>query len=235
MKLIDLFASGQSLQTCGVLKNSIDRHSHILYAVDDGIKSSKEALSVLDFEASLGVRTLWCTPHIMEDVPNTTEALRLRFEELCALYNGPVKLHLAAEYMIDTLFEQRLKASDLLTMEDDMVLMEASTVTPPYDMDASLSAAMAEGYRPLLAHPERYRYLEMKDFGRLVQMGVRLQLNLASLTGYYGNTAKNKAEALLKAGMYFAYGSDCHRFRVMQEQYARPISRGIVRKLSGIQ
>lgn len=162
-----------------------------------------------------------------------TEALKYRFEELCGIYNGPIKLHLAAEYMIDTLWEERLEAGDLLLMEDDMLLMETSTVTPPFDLKGSLSSAMSAGYRPLFAHPERCRFLEVKDCEELVKMGVRLQLNIASLTGYYGQTAKVKAEALLKKDMYFAYGSDCHRVRTINEQYSRPeLSKEIIQKLS---
>ena len=233
MGLFGLFSSKRSLQESGILNGSTDRHSHILYGVDDGIKTPEDSLAALAFEESLGVREVWCTPHIMEDVPNTTEALKSRFEELCGIYNGPIKLHLAAEYMIDTLCEERLEAGDLLLKEDDMILMETSTVTPPFDLKGSLSSAMSAGYRPLFAHPERCRFLEVKDCEELVKMGVRLQLNIASLTGYYGQTAKVKAEALLKKDMYFAYGSDCHRVRTINEQYSRPeLSKEIIQKLS---
>ena len=233
MGLFGLFSSKRSLQESGILSGSTDRHSHILYGGDDGIKTPEDSLAALAFEESLGVREVWCTPHIMEDVPNTTEALKSRFEELCGIYNGPIKLHLAAEYMIDTLWEERLEAGDLLLMEDDMLLMETSTVTPPFDLKGSLSSAMSAGYRPLFAHPERCRFLEVKDCEELVKMGVRLQLNIASLTGYYGQTAKVKAEALLKKDMYFAYGSDCHRVRTINEQYSRPeLSKEIIQKLS---
>lgn len=233
MGLFGLFNSKRSIGESGILQGSVDRHTHILYGVDDGIKTPEDSLAALAFEESMGVKEVWCTPHVMEDVPNTTEALKARFAELCSIYDGPVKLRLAAEYMIDTLFEERLEAGDLLTMEDDMLLMETSTVTPPYDLKGSLSAAMSEGYRPLFAHPERCRFLEVRDCEQLVGMGVRLQLNIASLTGYYGPTARAKAEALLKKELYFAYGSDCHRVRTIKEQYSRKeLNKDIIQKLS---
>lgn len=235
MGLFGLFSSKRSLQESGILNGSTDRHSHILYGVDDGIKTPEDSLAAIAFEEALGVKEIWCTPHIMEDVPNTTEALKARFDQLCSIYKGSVKLHLAAEYMIDTLWEERLEAGDLLLMEDDMLLMETSTVTPPYDLKGSLASAMSAGYRPLFAHPERCRFLEVRDCEELVKMGVRLQLNIASLTGYYGQTAKAKAETLLKKDMYFAYGSDCHRVRTINEQYSRPeLSKDIIQKLSTI-
>lgn len=221
MAILGIFSSKKSLADSGVLLGATDRHSHILFGVDDGIKTAEDALDAIAFEESLGVTDIWCTPHIMEDMPNTTDALESRFDELCSLYSGPVRLHLAAEYMIDSLFEQRLKARDLLTMEDDTLLVETSTIAPPYDLEGSLKDIMSAGHRPMFAHPERCRFLDVKDIVRIHEMGVRLQLNLASLTGYYGSSAKQKAEQLLKAGLYSAFGSDCHRVRNIQDQYSR--------------
>ncbi len=233
MGLFGLFNPKRSLIESGILKGSTDRHSHILYGVDDGIKTPEDSLEVLKFQESLGVKEVWCTPHIMEDVPNTTESLKARFEELKSIYTGPIKLHLAAEYMIDTVFEARLEAGDLLTMEDDTLLMETSTIAPPYDLKGSLRDAMSKGYRPLFAHPERCRFLEVTDCEELVGMGVRLQLNIASLTGYYGQSCRAKAETLLKKGIYSAYGSDCHRVKAIKEQYSRKeISKEMMKHLS---
>ena len=222
MGLFGLFNPKRSLIESGALKGSTDRHSHILFGVDDGISIPEDSLEVLKFQESLGVSEVWCTPHIMEDIPNTTEFLKARFKELKSIYTGPIKLHLAAEYMIDTVFEARLEAGDLLTMENDTLLMETSTIAPPYDLKGSLKEAMSKGYRPLFAHPERCRFLEVKDCKEIVEMGVKLQLNIASLTGYYGQSTRAKAETLLKKGLYFAYGSDCHRVRTVKEQYNRP-------------
>lgn len=233
MGLFGLFNPKRSLIESGVLKGSTDRHSHILFGVDDGISIPEDSLEVLKFQESLGVSEVWCTPHIMEDVPNTTEFLKARFEELKSIYSGPIKLHLAAEYMIDTVFESRLEAGDLLTMEDDTLLMETSTIAPPYDLKGSLRDAMSKGYRPLFAHPERCRFLEVKDCEELVEMGVRLQLNIASLIGYYGKSCRSKAESLLSKGFYTTYGSDCHRARTIKEQYSmKEISKDTLQRLS---
>ena len=235
MGLFGLFKPKRSIIESGVLKGSTDRHSHILYGVDDGISIPEDSLEVLKFQESLGVSEVWCTPHIMEDVPNTTEFLKVRFEELKSIYTGPIKLHLAAEYMIDTVFEARLEAGDLLTMEDDTLLMETSTIAPPYDLKGSLKDAMSRGYRPLFAHPERCRFLEVKDCEEMVEMGVRLQLNIASLTGYYGQSCRSKAEEILKKGLYSTYGSDCHRVRAIKEQYSRKeLSKAILQHLHKI-
>ena len=222
MGLLGLFETKKSIQESGCLSGKTDRHSHILYGVDDGVKKADEALSILSYQESLGIKEVWCTPHIMENSPNTTIALKERFEELRSLYKGSVKLHLAAEYMLDTVFEERLENRDFLTMEDSTILVETSTIVPPFDLTGTMKRAMSEGYNLLFAHPERYRFLEIKDIEKLFNMGVRLQLNIASILGYYGKDSKEKSEILLKRGLYSAIGSDCHRERVIEHQYNTP-------------
>lgn len=221
MGFLDIFRKKQSFEDSGILKGMEDRHSHILYGVDDGIASLDDSLEVLSYIESQGITDVWCTPHVMEDVPNTTDLLRQRFTELQQAYKGHVRLHLAAEYMLDNLFEQRLREKDLLTMEDDSVLVETSTWNPPPQMWEMLSALKKAGYHPILAHPERYRYLKDEDYEKIYKAGIQFQLNLASLTGYYGGTAMHKARMLLKKGWYRHYGSDCHKLPVLQEQYRR--------------
>lgn len=232
MSLAGIFGRRMSIQNSGILRGSVDSHSHILFGVDDGVAGPEESMAVLAYEASLGVREVWCTPHVMEDMPNTTGMLRARFSELCSLYSGPVRLRLAAEYMLDALFEERFETGDILTMDDDMVLVETSAVAPPYDLDGVLGAMIQRGYRPLLAHPERYLYMDQAYCQRIHRYGVRFQLNIASLTGYYGTGVRQRAEFLLKRGLYFAYGSDCHRADVMRRQYSETqLSVDILRKL----
>ena len=235
MGLLDFLCPKRSIAGSGILTGSTDRHSHILYGVDDGIKTAEDSLAVLAYEESLGVKEVWCTPHIMEDVPNTTESLNTRFEELCSLYKGPIKLHLAAEYMLDTVFEERLKNRDLLTMEDDTLRVEVSVMAEPYYLVGMLREIMSAGYHPLLAHPERYRYLSEKDYDKLHEMGVKFQLNLASVTGYYGPAAQKKADYIIDKGWYSALGSDCHRVNAIKDQYSRKeLKKKAIQHLSSI-
>lgn len=225
MAIFDFLHRKHSLLSGGVLCGRTDRHSHILYGVDDGIKTLGEALTVLELEESAGVTDVWCTPHVMEDVPNTTEGLKARFAELQEAYNGSIRLHLAAEYMLDTLFDERFRKGDLLTMEDNTVLIETSTWNPPPALYETLRDLQKAGYRPLLAHPERYRYLNGPGFERIHKMGVHFQVNLASVVGYYGETAMKKARLLLEMGWYSEFGTDCHRYLSLNEQLNREVLR----------
>lgn len=233
MGIFDFIKRKQSLLQSGVLQGATDRHCHILFGVDDGLRTLEDSLAVLAYDEEIGITEVWCTPHIMEDVPNTTEALRERFAELQQAYTGPIKLHLAAEYMLDTLFEERFKAGDLLTMEDNTVLVETSTWNPPSDMTGTLRKIQKAGYCPLLAHPERYRYMNEAGYERLHKMGIHFQLNLGSLVGYYGETAMQKAQGMLTKGWYSDIGSDCHRLATIQEQYNRDVlTKDVVSKIT---
>ena len=232
MGLFDFLGKKKTtLAESGILQGKTDRHTHILFGVDDGVKTLEDSLAILAYQESLGVKEVWCTPHIMEDVPNSSSFLKARFEELTSAYKGPIKLHLAAEYMLDTVFEERLKARDLLTMEDSTVLVETSTLSPPVNLHEIFRQIQSAGYRPLLAHPERYRYLKETDYEQLRKLGIHFQLNIPSLVRFYGETAYNKAMWLMENGFYSEIGSDCHRFHAIKGQYEHPLLAKDVQKL----
>lgn len=201
-----------SLADSGIFQGFIDWHSHILPGVDDGVRTMEEALEILAVYERLGVKTVWLTPHIMEDVPNTTAHLKDRFEELKTAYKGTICLHLAAEYMLDNLFVQRLEANDLLPLGEkgDHLLVETSYYNPPANLYGLLEEIKSKGYYPVLAHPERYGYMTDARCKILKDMGIRFQLNIFSLAGAYGKEAQGKAEGLSKKGYYDMAGTDTH-------------------------
>lgn len=194
-----------------------DWHSHILPGVDDGIKTMDDSLKALELMETLGVKHLWLTPHIMEDCPNEVKKLRQRFEELKLEYNGGIQLHLAAENMLDSLFEERLENKDLLPIgeEGNHLLVETSYFNPPMNMDGMLQQIKEAGYFPVLAHPERYQYMDEKDYKRLKEMGILFQGNYFSSVGAYGQTARKKFDWLLKNRLIDVIGSDLHRVSVL--------------------
>lgn len=224
MGLFSIFRKQKtSISDSGVLKGFCDCHTHLLPGVDDGVAIIEQSLEVLAYMESQGVSEVWCTPHVMDDIPNPTELLLRKFEELKTAYKGNIKLNLAAEYMLDSEFEKRLAEGDILKMWDDVVLVETSTNIPPYNLLNLLENIMSKGYRPMLAHPERYRYMDVADYRHLREIGVYYQLNLPSVVGYYGETAANKALRLLREGSYYAVGSDCHKYSSILSQFNRAV------------
>lgn len=200
-------------------EGSIDWHSHILPAVDDGVRSMDDALAILRRYEAAGIAEVWLTPHIMEDIPNETAALRERFAELLECYTGTVRLHLSAENMLDNLFEERLEQRDLLPIGDagDRLLVETSYFNPPMDLVETLRRIKSSGYIPVLAHPERYIYMDRGYYRRLRSEGVEFQLNIASFAGVYGRHAREKAEWLHRNGLFEFTGSDIHNTHMIEQ------------------
>jgi tyrosine-protein phosphatase YwqE len=212
---IKLFKKENKLKKSGLLDCKSDVHSHILYGVDDGVEHLEESLEILKELEGLGFEHLWCTPHIMEDIPNETKFLQDRFLELQNAYKGKINLHLSAEYMIDTVFYKRLSEKDLLPHGElkNQILVETSYFNPPLNLNATLKEIHSIGYYPLLAHPERYVYMTEKDYTKLKSEGIKFQLNLLSLEGMYGKMAQKKAEWLLSKNYYDQVGSDIHSIK----------------------
>ena len=176
------FQHRQTLAESGILRGMTDYHSHLLPGVDDGVQTVEESLEILRLYEQLGIREVWFTPHVMEDIPNTTAGLRSRFEQFQKHYTGNIRLHLAAEYMLDNLFKERLAHRDLLPLgtEGNHLLVETSYFNPPMDLYGMLEKIKSAGFIPVLAHPERYTYMSKKDYQRLKQTGVMFQSNLPS-------------------------------------------------------
>ena len=172
----------------------------------------EETLRILSLYEELGVTEVWLTPHIMEDMPNTTASLKARFKALEAAYQGNIGLHLASENMLDNLFEERLEQNDLLPLGKGgkHLLVETSYFNPPMGLNNILLRIKSKGYVPVLAHPERYEYMQKKDYKALKEEHIFFQLNVPSLAGMYGRHVQEKAEALLKAKAYYCIGCDIH-------------------------
>ena len=207
------FNNVKKLGKSGMLDGFTDWHSHILPGVDDGIKTMDESLETLDAYEAHGVKKVWLTPHVMEDSPNTTQRLRDRFEDLKKEYKGNIELALASENMLDSLFEERLEQKDFLPIgvNHDHLLVETSYVNQPYGMEDMIEGVFAMGLTPILAHPERYRYMNEKDYRKWKKRGVLFQCNYISIVSGYGETARKKLEWMLKEGMVDMIGSDMHR------------------------
>ena len=232
------FNTKKRLIDTGVLKGATDWHSHILPGVDDGVHDMAESLDVLSYYEEIGISEVWLTPHIMEDMPNTPEELRARYEELLKEYKGPIKLNLAAENRLDNLFDDRFAKRNLLPIgpKGDHLLVETSYFQPPMDLYGILKRIKEAGYQPILAHPERYRYMEDKDYDYLYSTKVKLQLNLISLAGGYGKPAQDRAQALLQKGYYSFFGSDLHHLAYFKDAImGKSLKKEAAERLLGIQ
>lgn len=143
--------------------------------------------------------------------------LKERFEEYKKNYTGDVEIRLAAEYMMNKEFLAKVHDKDLLTYADGVhVLVETSYFAPPVEMTEILYSLALNGYKPIIAHPERYQYMSKKDYRTLKDKGYEFQLNFLALAGYYGDAVYERAIDLLDNNMYSFTGSDFHRLSTFQ-------------------
>ena len=214
-----LFNKRISFVESGVFQGFTDWHCHLLHGVDDGVQTMDESLQILALYEKLGIREVWLTPHIMEDMPNTISELKARFEELKQSYTGSIILHLSAEYMLDNLFEKLLQKNDLLPLGKDgnHLLVETSYFNPPMGLKNILLRIKSKGYTPVLAHPERYNYMDENNYRELIEIGIKFQANIPSLCNTYGSMVRRKLEWLLREDMVNMWGTDTHHSNVFSK------------------
>ena len=205
-----------------------DMHSHLLPGIDDGSRDIEMSLELIRGMKELGYKKLITTPHIIWDMyKNTPEIVNTKLEELRAAVKEAgidVELHAAAEYFLDEHVEELLsKKEPLLTISGNKVLTEFSMAFPSLNTKDILFDMQMQGYQPVIAHPERYIYLQQnKEFYReLKDIGCLFQLNILALSGHYGRSVKDLAEYLLNNGFYDLVGTDLHNFHHLEAlQYA---------------
>lgn len=198
-------------------------HSHLLPGIDDGAKDLATSLQLIRGMKELGYHKLITTPHILWDIyRNTPQIINAKLQQVRNAVKQAgidVEIHAAAEYFLDEHVEELLnKKEPLLTISGNKVLTEFSMAFPSMNSKSILFDMQMQGYQPIIAHPERYIYLQRnKEFySELKDIGCLFQLNLLALSGHYGRSVKELAQYLLHKGFYDLVGTDLHNFDHLQ-------------------
>jgi len=194
----------------------VDVHSHFIPGIDDGADTLETSIALLREMQALGFKKVITTPHVMSDFyKNTSENIT----RLCGELNEEVSrqgvdliVECAAEYYCDTELKELVKKKDLLTFGKNYVLFELPFISAPPNMAEIIFEMQLAGYKPVLAHPERYTYwhTDFEKYQSMVDRGVLLQLNINSMTGHYSPDVKKVAKKMIDQGMISLVGSDCH-------------------------
>ncbi|MFN5324803.1 MAG: tyrosine-protein phosphatase [Bacteroidota bacterium] len=199
-----------------------DMHSHLLPGLDDGAPDLESSLKLIRALNEMGFKKFWCTPHIMSDFyRNDASSI---FPVLEAVRDAvkdagiPVEVHAAAEYYVDDGFVKKLAHEKLLTLGEKHLLFEVSYINAPENLDKVIFDMQLKGYRPIMAHPERYPfwYRDFDKYKTFRDQGVMLQVNMNSLCGYYGPDAKAIALKMVEEGIVDLLGTDCHHERHLE-------------------
>jgi protein-tyrosine phosphatase len=198
----------------------VDVHSHLLPLLDDGVKSFEEAEEIIIRFKALGYRKIITTPHVMSDAyKNTTEGILEKLKSLNAflqLKNIDITVEASAEYYLDEyLFKLIEGDKQILTFGSKYLLFETNFLNEPLNLKEFIFLATTKGYKLILAHPERYIYLQnnLDKAQDLLNRGVLFQLNISSLTGYYAKSAQQTANKFIDRGWVHFLGSDCHHLQ----------------------
>jgi len=204
-----------------------DMHAHILPGLDDGAQNIEQSMELIESMQSRGFEKMVATPHINEDIYRNngiTIGKALAGVKQEAERRGlTIKIDAAAEYMMDAGFMKLLEQDEpLLAIYENKVLVEMSYIQESRYLYDALFLMQAKGYKPILAHPERYNFYHnrMNRYEELKERGCMFQLNVIALSGYYGKEVKRTAEQLLEASMYDYCGSDIHHARHTQAMTA---------------
>ncbi len=200
-----------------------DIHSHLIPGIDDGSKSLEDSIQMLQTFESMGYKKVITTPHIMSDYYKNTPEIILsgldNVREAIHRQGLSITIEAAAEYYLDEFFLEKIKQKNILSFGDNYVLFELPFVSEPQMLAEVIFELQMAGYKPVLAHPERYAYWfgnldekiqELKDKGTL------LQLNMLSLTGHYSPEVRKIAERIIFNHSVDFVGSDCHKIEHLE-------------------
>ena len=193
--------------------NHIDIHSHLLPGIDDGAQTIEDTIFLQNSLKNMGISNFITTPHIFSGFWDNTKdkIIALELETNLNLNNRP-PLKAAAEYLMDDHFVSLFQKEEILTLKDKHVLVEMSYLNPPIQLFDIIFDLQIAGYKPVLAHPERYTFYHnnFEAYRKLKNSGCLFQINLLSTVGYYGKEVTQTAEKLLKQGLIDFVGSDVH-------------------------
>jgi tyrosine-protein phosphatase YwqE len=194
-----------------------DIHSHILPGIDDGSPDVDTSLLLLRSLSDAGITKFICTPHVIGDMyRNTPETINNALDKLkkaCRESGMQTQISAAAEYMLDDYFMELLRKKEpLLTLKKNYILTELSYSASPDNLEQMSFEILTNNYQPLMAHPERYSYYHKnyEAYTRLKELGFMLQVNLLSLTGYYGKHVAKAAKFILENNLADFVGTDLH-------------------------
>lgn len=204
---------------------SVDVHSHLLPGIDDGSPDVQTSIALIRGLNQLGLRKFICTPHIFTELyPNNRQTIAAALDVVKEKIKDTeldVEVDMAAEYMIDGDFKLD---GDLLTMPGKYILIEMSYLNETPNIEQVIFDLQIKGHVVMLAHPERYNFYHgnLARYHRLKDMGCMFQLNLLSITGYYGKEVGVAADYMLKHKMYDFAGTDLHH-----EKHLKVLSEGV--------
>ena len=201
------------------MKSLADIHCHIIPYVDDGAQTASVSEELVEMLYSQGVRTICCTPHQRRGMFETPDdVIKEQFAKLkeraeAAGYPEKISFFLSREYHADRLLLKALEQGTVIPYAgSNNILLEFSNSHPLSDIHWFIKAVQDAGFRPLIAHVERYQLFwgDLAAVEELIDLGARLQSNCSSVLGREGHRQQAWCKKLLKNRLIHVVASDGH-------------------------
>lgn len=197
----------------------IDLHCHMLPGIDDGAKTTEQALAMARQAQADGIRTVVLTPHHLNGVYlNPADQVRqavLAFKKLALAHGIGIRLLPGSELHLVPELPDALARGQAMTLADRgrAVLVELPVFTVPVGADQILDDLLAMGLTPVIAHPERNRALaeDPRRLGEWIDRGCLGQVTAQSCTGAFGSRSQQAAQTMIGNGWIHVMASDAHR------------------------
>lgn len=205
-------------RTAGEGEGLIDLHNHILPGLDDGAADLAESLDMARQFISEGVETIVATPHLdpLNGRGAAAETVRDEVRHLqAALAQADIPLDVlpGSEVFLTPEVPDLLRNGIAAPIAGGpWVVVELPFSQRPLYLEDTLFRIEAAGFRPILAHPERYSFVQadVASLDDFVDRGLVLQLTAPALLGEYSTSIRRTAEGLLARGSYALASSDRH-------------------------
>ncbi|MBI5217913.1 MAG: capsular biosynthesis protein [Bacteroidia bacterium] len=219
----NIFGKGKNADPANLATLITDLHSHLIPGVDDGVKNVEQSLELITAIHSLGFSKIITTPHVMSDTfRNTPEIILAGLADVKKAVKEaalPVTIEAAAEYYIDDHFAEKLKNKEVLTFAGNKILIELPFFNEPQNFLSVIFELTVAGYKPVLAHVERYTYWyhDFENYIKLKDRDVLFQMNIVSLCDEGSGHLKKMTEKLIDADMIDFIGSDAHSMQYIEK------------------
>ena len=198
--------------------DSIDIHSHILYGIDDGSKSLEESINIIKEHIKMGFTDIVVTPHYIENSKYKTnnidkENILNNLKKELKKQNIKINLYLGNEVFINNNIEELIKKQEIAKINNTKyLLIEFPMNEKPNDINNIIYELKIKGITPIIAHPERYDYVEKNPNLVLewIEEGALLQSNYGSIIGIYGSGPQKTIKKLLKKDLIDFLATDIH-------------------------
>lgn len=199
---------------------TVDLHTHILPGLDDGAETFRESLQMLKIATRNGTTDIVLTPHYLtkdmraqktskDDIIQVFNA----FREAVAERYPELRLYLGAEVFAVSNIEDVIADGQMITINNTKyVLIEFSFNDFAARAIEVVDKLTKAGYIPIIAHPERYSFIQ-REPGNVIEFlerGAVLQVNSSSLAGHNGTIAQDIALSFLENQLAAIVSSDCH-------------------------